>query len=146
MENYEIKIIRSGRGEDLVLLDSNKYRLIRKRNYTRMKWNFSNNKCIASILTDSEKKSMIQKLSKHNHSNIPTSTIKRQVVRYNCKRKAVDCISTKPNKIISTELLTDNYSALSRHYFTTVRKTMYTKRRKYHPPFPKSLNKAFTQL
>jgi hypothetical protein len=31
MENNEIKIIRSEQGEDLVLLDNNKYRFIRKR-------------------------------------------------------------------------------------------------------------------
>jgi hypothetical protein len=35
MENNEIKIIGSERGEDLVLLDSNKYRFIRKRKGTR---------------------------------------------------------------------------------------------------------------
>lgn len=146
MENNEIKIIQSERGEALVLLDSNKYRFIRKRKDTRMKWKCSNNKCTASILTDSEKKSLIQRLGKHNHSNIPTSTIERQVVRENCKRKAVDCISTKPNKIIRTELLTDNYSTLCHKDFTTVRKTMYTERRKYYPQFPKSLDEVFTQL
>jgi len=108
MENNEIKIIRSERGEDLVLLDSYKYRFIRKRKDTRLKWKCSNNKCTASILTDSEKKLLIQRLGKHYHSDIPTSIIERQVVRENCKRKAVDCISTKPNKIIRTGLLTDN--------------------------------------
>lgn len=30
--------------------------------------------------------------------------------------------------------------------FNTVRKAMFTERRKYYPPFPKSLNKAVTQL
>jgi len=146
MENNEIKIIRSERGKDLVLLDGNKYRFIRKRKDTRLKWKCSNHKCTASILTDSEKKLLIQRLGKHYHSDIPTCTIERQVVRENCKRKAVDCISTKPNKIISTELLTDNYSTLCHKDFITIRKTMYTERRKYYPPFPKSLDEAFTRL
>jgi len=69
MENNEIKIIRSERGEDLVLLDNNKYRFIRKRKDTRLKWKCSNNKCIASILTESEKKVLIQRLGKHYNSD-----------------------------------------------------------------------------
>jgi hypothetical protein len=112
MENNEIKILRSEQGEDLVLLDNNKYRFIRKRKDTRLKWRCSNNKYTASILTDTEKKVLIQRLSKHFHFEIPISTIERQVVRENCKRKAVDCISTKLNKITHTELLTDNYLTL----------------------------------
>lgn len=146
MENNEIKMIKSERGEDLILLDNNKFRLIRKRKDTRMKWKCSNNICTASILTDSEKRTIIERLGKHNHSNIPTSTLERQVVRENCKRKAVDSISTKPNKIIRTELLTDNYSNLCHKDFTTVRKCMYTERRKYYPQFPKSLDEVYTQL
>jgi hypothetical protein len=51
MENNEIKILKSKRGKDLILLDSNKY-----GQDTRMKWKCSNNICTASILTDSEKK------------------------------------------------------------------------------------------
>jgi hypothetical protein len=100
MKNNAIKIIRSERGEDLVLLGNNKYRFIRKRKDTRLKWKCSNNKCTASILTDTEKKVLIQRLGKHYHSDIPISTIERQVVRENCKRKAVDCISTKPGSIL----------------------------------------------
>lgn len=146
MENNEIKMIKSERGEDLILLDNNKFRFIRKRKDTRMKWKCSNNICTTSILTDLEKKTIIERLGKHNHSNIPTSTIERQVVRENCKRKAVDSISTKPNKIIRTELLTDNYSNLCHKDFTTVRKCMYTERRKYYPQFPKSLDELYTQL
>jgi len=77
-----------------------------------MKWKCSNNICIASILTDSEIKILIQRLGKHKHSDFPVSTIERQIIRENCKRKTVDSISTKPNKIIRTELLTDNYLTL----------------------------------
>jgi len=89
----------------------------------------SNNKCTASILTNSTKKLLIIKdsVSIDNHSDIPTSTIERQVVRENCKRKVVDCISTKPNKIIRTELLTDNYSTpCHKDFINIVRKTIYT--------------------
>jgi len=92
------------------------------------------------------KKIIIERLGKHNHFNIPTSTIERQVVRENYKRKAVDSISTKPNKIIRTELLTDNYSILYHKDFITVRKCMYTERRKYYPQLPKSLDEVYNQL
>jgi hypothetical protein len=60
MENNEIKIIRSERGS-LVLLDNNKYHFIRKLKDTRLKWKCSNNKCTASILIDTEKKSIDSK-------------------------------------------------------------------------------------
>jgi hypothetical protein len=135
MEKNTFKIIRIERGEDLILLESNKFRFIRKRKDTGMKWKCSNNKCTASIVTDSEKKTLIEKLGKHNHSNIPISIIECQVVRENCKRKAVDSISKKPNKKLRTELLTH-----IRVYVTntiTLRKSMYTERRKYYPQFPR---------
>jgi hypothetical protein len=67
---------------------------------------------------------LIQRLGKHYHSDIAIFTIERQLVRENCKRKTVDYISTKPNKIIRTELLTDNYLTLYHKDFNTIRKTM----------------------
>lgn len=71
-----MKIILLERGEDLVLLDPYKYRFIWNPKNSRIKWKCSNNKYTASILTDSDKKVLIERLSKHNHSKIPTSTIK----------------------------------------------------------------------
>lgn len=61
MENNETKIIQCERGVNLILLDSNKYRFIRKRKDTRMKWKCSNNICFAIILTDSEIKNIDSK-------------------------------------------------------------------------------------
>jgi len=51
-----------------------------------MKWKCSNNKCTENILTEIKKKSLIERLDKHNYSNI-TSTTKRQAIRENFKRK-----------------------------------------------------------
>lgn len=146
MEN-ELRIILSERGEELVIYNSNKYRFIRQRQDKMIKWRCSKNKCTASILSDSDKRSAIEILGKHNHSDILTSTIERQVLRENCKRKILVDSTSKPNKIIRTELITHaNTSTFKHKDIISVKKAMYCNKRKYYPKFPQSLNEGLAQL
>ncbi|KAF0696862.1 Uncharacterized protein FWK35_00037807, partial [Aphis craccivora] len=56
------------------------------------------NSKISNILTENEN-------IFHNHNIVENRDIQRQIVRNNCKQKATECISERPNKIIRRELM-----------------------------------------
>ncbi len=56
------------------------------------------NSKISNILTENENIS-------HNHNIVENRDIQRQIDSNNCERKATECISERPNKIIRRELM-----------------------------------------
>jgi len=72
--------------------------------------------------------------------------IKRQILRENCKRQTEDGISTRPIKIIRTELMNNVGCNFEMKDIISVQKAMYDKRRQSYPLFPSSLNDAIRQL
>lgn len=73
----------SKRGDELVVLNSNKYRFIQQRQDKKIKWRYSKNKCTTRILSDFDRRLVIDILGKHNHSDVLKLTIERQVLREN---------------------------------------------------------------
>jgi len=67
-------------------------------------------------------------------------------LRENYKRKADGNISTRPLKIIRTELIKDNPTHIRYSDIQSVRKAIYDKQRKMYLVFPTSFNKAMSQL
>lgn len=97
-------------------------------------------------MANSHKRSTIDILGKHNHFDVLTSTIERQVLRENCKRKIVNSITMKPNKIIPMELITHaNTSTFERKDVHSVRKALCIMKR-YYPKFLQCLNEAPARL
>ncbi|KAL4090309.1 hypothetical protein QTP88_025171 [Uroleucon formosanum] len=70
----------------------------------------------------------------------------RQIVRNNCKRKATEYISERPNKIIRRELLAVETTELLHNDMSSIRKSMYRERRKIIPAAPTSLFELIQQL
>jgi len=114
------------------------------RNYVFIKWLCTNKNC--SILTTSDKKSICEFSGEHISVKNSVQKIERQILRENCKRKCEENLSTKPLKIIRTELLNNNVTEIVKEDFKTARKPMYDKRRKHYPTFPKSLDEAINQF
>jgi len=87
-------------------------------------------------------------LGEHFHSTIATSKIERQVLRENCKRKAVESVSTRPVKIIRTELMKgiDTSAVLQHKNLKSVQKAIYCEKRKIYPALPNDLIEAVTEL
>lgn len=144
MENCQI--ILSERGKELILHKTNKYRFRRQRKDGIMKWLCTNKDCSASILTTADKKSICEFSGEHICDENSVQKIERQILRENCKRKCEEDLSAKPLKIIRTELLNSTATKIVKEDIKTVRKTMYEKRRKHYPTFPKSLDEAIDQL
>ncbi|KAF0704638.1 Uncharacterized protein FWK35_00034149 [Aphis craccivora] len=151
--NQEIRLITSERGGNLIVFNNHKYRFIRRRKDNIEKWTCTNNKCTASLLVEKVEKngenqlSVKEVLGEHFHSTIATSKIERQVLKENCKRKAVESVSTRPVKIIRTELIKGiDTSVLQHKDLKSVRKAIYCEKRKIYPALPKNLIEAVTEL
>jgi hypothetical protein len=147
MEN--VRIISSERCGNLIVFNSHKYRFIRLRKENIEKWTCTNNKCTASLLIENigENKSVKEILGEHCHSTIATLKIERQVLRENCKKKAADSVSTKPVKIIRTELMKYIDTTVLQHKdFKSIRKAIYCEKRKIYPVLPKTIFEAVNEL
>jgi len=72
--------------------------------------------------------------------------IQQQIVRNNCKRKATECISERPNKIIRRELMAVKTTELLHNDISSIRKSMYRERRKIIPEAPTLLFELIQQL
>jgi len=87
------------------------------------------NSKISNILTENENIS-------HSHNTVENRDIQRQIVRNNCKRKATECISERPNKIIRRELMAVETTELLHNDVSSIRKSMYRERREIIPAAP----------
>lgn len=65
----EIQLISFERGQELILIDTFKYRFRRQRKDGCMKWLCTNKNCSVSILTTPDKKTVQETLGEHNHVN-----------------------------------------------------------------------------
>ncbi|KAF0757980.1 Uncharacterized protein FWK35_00013495 [Aphis craccivora] len=127
----EIQIIMSEKGKELVFLGNFKYCFVRKRKDGYIKWVCTDKNCTASIVTTTDKTSLLQSTGEHNHLINSRQKIERHIFRENCKRKADDNISTRPIKIIRNELIKHNPMTDIRYSdIQSVRKAIYDKRRK----------------
>jgi len=81
-----------------------------------------------------------------NHVSNNNQKIERQTLRENAKRKAEDNLSTRPLKIIRTELLNSDLPNITHNDITSVRKAIYDKKRKQYPIYSTNLNEAISQL
>jgi len=142
----KFKIITSERGKNLVLLNNNKYSYVRTLKDGLMKWKCYNDSCSASLLTKIDKTFHSLNGEHVNHASNNNQKIERQILRENCKRKAEENISTRPLKVIKTELLNSDLPNIMNNDITSVRKAIYDKKRKQYPIYPTSLNEAISQL
>lgn len=118
--NQDARLISSERGGNLIILKSHKYRLIRRRKDGLEKWTCTNNKCTVSLVIEGKSQgtnliSVREVLGEHCHSTIANSKIERQLLWANCKRRALESVSTTPVKIIRTELMKDIYTTVIQH-------------------------------
>ncbi|KAF0756010.1 Uncharacterized protein FWK35_00023906, partial [Aphis craccivora] len=65
-------------------------------------WRCTVRQCTSTIHTNSKISNILTENENifHNHNIVENRDIQRQIVRNNCKRKATECISERPNKII----------------------------------------------
>uniref|UniRef100_A0A2S2PU04 Uncharacterized protein n=2 Tax=Schizaphis graminum TaxID=13262 RepID=A0A2S2PU04_SCHGA len=149
MNNLEIRIVMSERNKELAVVNGYKHRFVGVGKCDQLlKWRCSSDKnCTAFIFSNLEKKIVLDSKGIHNHPADTPNKIEKQVLRENCKRRAEESVSSKPIKIIRTELLqTPESSAIRQRDIKSVSKAMYDQRRKHFPVLPTSLDNALQQL
>lgn len=90
---------------------------------TILKWLCTTNLCYASILTNEHEFYELQ--NEHFHCENSIQSVKRQMLRKNCKRKVRGTISIRPVKIIRTELATSKDSEIVHRDIRIVRKEVH---------------------
>ncbi|KAE9525826.1 hypothetical protein AGLY_014052, partial [Aphis glycines] len=129
-----MEFITSKHGKKMILIDGFKFNF----SYKSVQTNISRYRCFvktctAIIYVDDEN----VLISKTEHKcNGPCSNIDRQKVTSACKRKAVDDINEKPQKIILNEIQSNN----------TIRQSIYRARKRSFPINPASLNEIHSAL
>jgi len=83
----------------------------------------------------------------HNHGEYYNQALERHVVNTACKRKAIENVSTRPKKIISTEIAQNsNSSVITIFNINKFIKNIYEKRHKIMPQDPTSIADAYNVL
>lgn len=138
----EVKIIKSIRGKDLLVVNGYKFNFHKKlKTSEETCWKCTNRKCKACIYTLGVSSAIFVTKTSSEHCHLADiSTLNRQTVSAVCKRKAVDDISEKPSKIIRMALKENLPATLTTRDVEYVRKNMYNSRRKLIPALPKNIN------
>ncbi|XP_027848187.2 uncharacterized protein LOC114127990 [Aphis gossypii] len=88
--------------------------------------------------------------AQHNHGEYSSQALKKQVLNTACKRKAIENVSTRPKKIILTEIAQNSNSSdisdITINDITRIRKNIYENRRKIMPPNPTNIADAHNVL
>lgn len=143
MEN----IIESNRGKKQLILNNFKFR-IGSSNKGLIRWWCTTKNCTAKVYTD-ENNICINNTDtpQHNHGEYSCQALKKQVLNTACKRKAIENVSTRPKKIILTEIAQNsNSSDITINDINRIRKNIYENRRKIMPPNPTNIVDAHNAL
>ena len=108
-------------------------------------WRCTAKSCTARVRTDENGSMIVQQKNTHNHEANDREN-ERHALRVRAKRKADDDISQRPSKIIKGELQTMTEEHLQTSNLRCVSKAIYRKRRKTHPPLPKSRQETHESL
>jgi hypothetical protein len=80
---------------------------------------------------------VVQEINEHNH-DVDERKNESQILQTRAKKKTEDDMSQRPSKIIRTELQKMQEENLSSSDLKSSAKAVYRKRRRTHPPLPKS--------
>lgn len=143
MEN----IIESNRGKKQLILNNFKFR-IGSSNKGLIRWRCTTKNCTAKVYTD-ENNICINNTDtpQYNHGEYSSQALKKQVLNTACKRKAIENVSTRPKKIILTEIAQNsNSSDITINDINRIRKNIYENRRKIMPQNPTNIVDAHNAL
>ena len=132
----EFTTMFSQNGKQLTVLDNFKFKFKYESKISGYKtWECTNKSCKAKLVFNKEK-TLIQEKSVLDHTHEADSTIERQAVSNSIKRKISESnINEMPSKIIRKELRSlGNDTQLLTNDISYIRRNLYNKKTKYHPP------------
>ena len=144
----ELNLSVSERGKPMLIADGAKFRFVKDVKMTDEKfWKCSKKDCPAKVWTTGISNVFSRAEGEHIHV-IDRQKVARHVVSVAVKRKALEDISLRPNKMIDAELRRDpdHLNVLTTKDVEYIRHNAYYVRQKVHPPHPKSIDEVFNQL
>ena len=103
-----------------------------------LRFKCTNKKCNSYFKMD-ELKNIISDVTLHNHIREEERTISRQIISNNVKRKAMEDISIKPDKLICKELDNGNPVTVTIPDLHLIRKNLNFARKSKFPSIPKNI-------
>jgi hypothetical protein len=117
-----------------LILDNFKFR-IGSCNKGFIRWRCTTKNCPAKVYTNENYTVIKNTNTPHrNHGQYSSQALKKQVINTICKRKSIENVSTRPKKIILTEIgKNSNSSDITINDINRTRKNIYENRRKIIP-------------
>lgn len=141
-----VKVLRNHRGNVVVIVSN--YKLSRHRNLKDELVSFKccNTKCSVLLSTNRDYSHAISQKNEHNHVPMTDQEFERAAIQSSLRRKAVNNLCAKPNKLIRKELQVTSSSSLEHSDMKLIRKSLYEARRKVTPTLPKNKPECFWQF
>ncbi|KAE9544414.1 hypothetical protein AGLY_001593 [Aphis glycines] len=130
-------LMTSERNKTLFIVDGHKFRFHKTLKNDIQRWTCYLNYC-KCYLKLNDNNSIIFNSDNHNHQKPHEETLNRLQFNNTLKRKAILDISTKPSKLIHTEIRTNNLPPLTLSDVTLIRRNIRNSRNSIHPRLPKS--------
>lgn len=133
----EFTISQTNKGKKCLMLDGYIYRVDSTLMDGYISWRCTNKKCKGRVKTDSTMTAIVPVQLEHNHGK-DERKLERQQLRAQVKRKATDDMTSRPSKLIRTELHTFSDNVLESSDLRSVAQSLYRERRKVYPALPKT--------
>jgi hypothetical protein len=133
----EFKITEANRGNKRLISEDFIYRFHKTLNNGNVSWRCSNKSCKATLKTDGENLMVVETNSAHCHES-DKCQCERQQLRVSAKGKAAEDVTSRPAKLIRTELHFSDSQSIQTSDLKLLQLVIYRERRRELPPLPKS--------
>jgi len=128
----QVKKYTTNKGKDGIIVDGYKYRLDKAFKNTNL-WRCTQTRCGARCKTDLIDLMVLDGRTDHNHEIEDNRKAQRSRLRQVCKRKAVDDITERPQKLIIAKCGKTENDTLVPEDISTIRQIVYRVRRRTQP-------------
>ena len=133
----EFKITEANRGNKCLISEDFRYRFHKTLKNGNESWRCSNKSCKATLKTDGENLMVVETNGEHCHES-DKRKCERQQLRVSLKRKAAEDVTSRPAKLIRTELQSSDNQSIQTSDLKLLQLAIYRERRRELPPLPKS--------
>uniref|UniRef100_A0A8D8RSN6 FLYWCH-type domain-containing protein n=1 Tax=Cacopsylla melanoneura TaxID=428564 RepID=A0A8D8RSN6_9HEMI len=137
-----MEFITSERSKTLLVFEGFKFSFQKLLKGDVERWICCTKSCKCSVKLINNRTDLLEKLNDHNHERIEKKLLNRQKLSNSLKRKATADISTRPRKLICSELRNSDVDTLDASDLNLIRHNMHRARLARHPTLPKSIEET----
>jgi hypothetical protein len=131
----EFKITETNRGNKCLISEDFRYRFHKTLKNGKVSWRCSNKSCKATLKTVGENLMVVETNGEHCHES-DKRKCERQQLRVSVKLKAVEDVTSRPTKLIRTELQSSDNQNIQTGDLKLPQLAIYRERRRELPPLP----------